>query len=294
MRFFEAKAHGLHDMGNPLFPRKEKATKLWSVVAALMLLAVVIAAAAALVYGPYLRITTVEVSGTLTLSSEDIRNKVKEQFSMSNFLILPNGHQWFFDARSAEVMLQKNFPLKTVSIQQEGKVLKVEIVEDIFMVAFRSGEEVYILERNGSVIRVAEPSEKAAVLVKIKAVDAPAEGEGGLATIQADMPVIRSKTEATYVPGDQLFSEDMIINIIAFTEGLREMGMPVYEFVSDDPQLPWFTVTSDKDYVILFDATEDVDTQLTVLKTVTDEYFATQESWPRYIDVRFGTRVYVR
>jgi len=294
MRFFEAKAYGLQDPGNPLFPRKESSKKLWTIVCLLMAVALVIAGLAVLVYGPYLRLQTIEVTGTVILSPADIRNTLEQELTNKNFWIFPNDHRWFFATKNTELALAESYPLKSAVITQQGPTLHVAVKEDIFMIAFRSGEEVYFLDPNGLITRVAAPEEKAAVLVRIGAVPAPAAGEGGLAILQTDIPVLREKTATDHVVGDLVFNDVMIENIIQFGEGLRRLGTTPKEFVSDGLDLPWFAVTSDKDYLILFDALESVDTQLTVLEALTDEYFATQESLPRYIDVRFGTRVFIR
>ena len=291
MRFFEAKAYGLHETSNPLFPRKETPRKIWPLVAIVLVATAVVTAGAGVVYGPYLSIQDVEVSGTVTLSPEEIGDKLQEQFSAKRFFVLPNSHQWFFDARSAEDALAASFPLKSVQVDKDGPTVHVTVVEDIFMVAFRSGDIVYFLDPAGKVIRVAEPNEATAVLVKV---GATGPSELGMAALNADMPVIREKTATEHAIEEEIFNEVMIENVIAFSDGLRSIGIKPIEFVSNDVKLPWFTVTIDKDYVILFDAMEDVDTQLAVLKTVLDERFATQEDLPRYIDVRFGTRVYVR
>jgi cell division septal protein FtsQ len=290
MRFFEAKSYGLHETSNPLFPRKENPRRRRPWIVALAVTTLAITAGAGVVYGPYLSLETVEVTGTVTLNAEDISNKVQEQFELKRFLILPNSHQWFFDAGSAEVMLLKFFPLKSASIQKDGPTLRVDIVEDIFMVAMRSGDDVYLLDPTGKVIRAAEPAEQTAVLVKV---GATGPSESGMAVIHQDMPVLREKTAVAHNPDDQIFTAAIIENVIQFSEGLRAIGINPVEFVSDDASLPWFTVTSDRPYLILFDATQDVDTQLAVLKTVLDERFTTDEL-PRYIDVRFGNRVYVR
>lgn len=292
-RFFEAKAYGLHETSNPLFPRKENPKRIWPLLAVISFLAVIIGGLAFAVYGPYLRIESVKVDGAVTLSADDIERVVRDQLSLRNYGFLPNDHRWLFRTQQAKSRLLESFPLEFIDIETSGATARVVIEEDVFMVAFRSGDEVYFLDPTGKVLRAADPIEKATVLVKIGAVPYP-EGEGELAALHADMPVLREKNAATHQPGDQIFHEAIIENILVFSDELRVMGIDPTEYISDDVLLPWFTVTSDKEYTILFDATKDVGLQATVLKTVLDEHFATQEDLPGYIDVRFGTRVYVR
>ncbi len=293
MRFFEAKAYGLQDAGNPLFPRKESFRKFWVIAGVAIAIVSTIVGLSMLVYGPYLRFQSIDVTGTVTLSTDELAMTVRQELATKNYWILPNDHRWFFDKSHTEIVLKDSFPLKSATIVKDGATLKVEVVEDVFMIAFRSGDLVYFLDPNGVIIREATPEEKATVLVRLGEVPAPAEGERGLAVLQTDTPVIREKTAIDHVVGDQVFNDVMIENIIQFGDGLRSLGTLPKEFVSENVELPWFAITSNKAYLILFDALENVDTQLTVLKTVTDEYFATQES-PHYIDVRFGNRVYVR
>lgn len=293
MRFFEAKAYGLHDTSNPLFPRqREVARRWWPWLCLLMFISLGVGGLAALIYGPYLSIRTVEIFGTTTLHPEDLSLKVREGLSQKNFLILPNSHQWFFNTQRAEQTLLDNFPLKSAEVIKDGATVRVTVAEDIFLVALHAGDEVYLLDPSGKVLRVAEPAEKAAVLLKIGAVEAPADGQE-LAPLHNDMPVIRDKMETVRSTDEQLLDSEKIDNLIKFSEGLHKLGITSKEFVSDDLKLDWFAVTSDKDYLLLFDATKDVDEQLEVLKAIMDQFLVNDEK-PGYIDLRFGTRVYVR
>ncbi len=290
MRFFEAKSYELHETSNPLFPRKENPRRRWPWVVAVVVMTLAITAGAGLVYGPYLSIETIEVTGTVTLNPEDISNKIQEQLDLKRLLILPNSHRWFFDAKGTEAILPQFFPLKSASIQKHGSTLRVDVIEDIFMVALRSGDNVYLIAPTGKVIRAAEPAEQAAVLEKV---GATALSESAPAVIHQDMPILREKNALARSSDDQVFTDTIIKNIIQFSDGLRAMGISPVEYVSDDTSLPWFAVTSDQAYLILFDATQNVETELTVLKTVLEERF-TADELPSYIDVRFGNRVYVR
>lgn len=299
MRIFETKAYGSPGGGNPLFPKPENPRKFWIPFILVVGLSLGLGGLGVLVYGPYLRLEDVQVDGTVTLSPEDMVAKLHTELAVNNFLLIPNDHRWFYRANKAEVMLRESFPLKSVVTVKQGGRLSIAVVEDIFMVAYRSTDEVYLLDQSGKVLRLAEPVEKAAVLLKVGAVTEVAGGlgeedeEGVEVRLHADMPVIRDKQSYQPELGEQIYNHQKIANIISFSQGLRDMEIVPVEFVSDDIALPWFAVTSDQDYLILFDANEDVDTQLAVLQAVLVEYFATQDL-PRYIDIRFGKRVYVR
>lgn len=293
-RFFAAKNAGLPDTGNPLFPRPTQSRKYWWWgMVSVMLLTLVVTGVTALMYGPFLDLQTITIKGTTTLSPDHISAAIRQEFALRNSLIFPNKHRWFFNEARAESELMSAFPLKSVSVARVGSGLQIDVTEDVFMVALRSGEEVYFLNPQGAVLRVATPEEKAAVLVKLGVVPAPADGQTALAVLQPDMPTIQDKLAVPRASGDQLFNAEVIANLIAFNQGLRTQGIKVKEFESDNVSLPWFSVTSDRPYLILFDAEKDPAQQLAVLQAVATELSASGEE-TRYIDVRFGTRVYVR
>lgn len=292
MRFFEAKAYGLHETSNPLFPRVQTKARFWPVLGVAALSLLLGAGLCEAVYGPYLRLKDVNVVGTVTLNPEDVKLQVIQDFSDTNYLIFPNGHRWFFKPQKTIDSLQENFPLKHVEIERQGSMITVSVVEDVFMVALLSGDEVYMLDRQGVVAHTATPEEKAAVLVRAGIVPAPVDTQG-LAILQTEIPIFKDKTSAVRAPGEPIFTDQKIQNVLTFQQGLRDLGVEVKEFISDDPSLPWFAITSNQSYLILFDAVKDPHEQLLVLQAIMGQYLSDTVS-PGYIDVRFGTRVYLK
>lgn len=293
MRVFAAKARGVNELSNPLFPRKPGFNKMWLGLGAGLGILAVIIATFVVIYGPYFKLSEVEVVGTISLSTDELRESLASDLKRQRFLILPNNHAWFFDKTAATENLLSTFPLKHAELLVVGSKVTLTVEEDITMVVLRSGEEVYFIDPSGKVLRVAEPDEKAAVLVEIGAVPAPEAGQGGMATLQPGFPTIRQKVATTYVENDQVFRAEVVSGVIAYNAALRAIGLHPNEFVSDDASLPWFAITSDQEYLILFDATNDIDTQVAVLQAVTNEYLTAEET-PRYVDVRFGSRVFIR
>lgn len=292
MRFFEAKAYGLHETSNPLFPRVQTKTRFWPVLGAAALSLALIAGLCEAVYGPYLRLHNVNVVGTVTLNPEDIKLQVLRDFSNTNYLIFPNGHRWFFKPQQSADALQAAFPLKSVQIERQGADITITVVEDVFMVALLSGDEVYMVDREGSVTGPATPEQKAAVLVKAAVVPAPTDSQG-LATLQSDMPIFKDKSSTPRSAGDAVLSTQKIENVLVFQQGLKDLGIEAHEFASDDLTLPWFSVTSNQSFLVLFDAVKDPAEQIQVLQAIMADYLSATEK-PGYIDLRFGTRVYIK
>lgn len=279
IRFFEAKSYDQLAGGNPLFRRQTHVHKNWVWLAGGLVGASIIVAGVFIVYGSHFRLTTVQIHGAAMLSDEHIRDSVQEQLSQNRFLVLPNHHKWLFNIPEAETTLIKNFPLHSVDIQTSGSIVSVTVVEDVFMLIFKSGDQIFLLDTAGNILRSADQTERTEIINNSGA--------------YADMPVLRESISIDHTIGEQLYSDEILRNVISFSAGLKAYNLQVLEFKTDDITLPWFTVSLDRDYVVLFDATQNVDTQLTVLKTVIDDRFTNTEQ-PRYIDVRFGNRVYVR
>ena len=279
IRFFEAKSYDQLAGSNPLFRRQTHLRTNWVWLAGGLVGASLIAAGVFIVYGSHFRLTTVQVHGAAMLSDEHLRDSVQGQLSKNRLLILPNHHKWLFNISEAEATLIKDFPLQSVDIQTSGSIVNVTVVEDVFMLMLKSGDQIFLLDTAGNILRTADQTEKAEIVNNTGA--------------YADMPVLRESISVDHAIGEQLFSDEILRNVISFYAGLKAYNLQVLEFMTDDITLPWFTVSLDRDYVVLFDATQNVDTQLTVLKTVIDDRFTNTEQ-PRYIDVRFGNRVYVR
>lgn len=269
MRVFEAKAYGLHETRNPLFPVLTPSRRLWPMILAIVVLCLLVVGIWALAFGPYFRFQKIEVNGAVTLSPTEISAVVKQDLQRKKWLLLSNGQRWFYTQEGSEAMLMSSFPLESVNIVTHGNVIEITIVEDIFLVGLKINDQTLVLNTEGRVI------------------ESPAN-------LPAEAPFIRDKTNSPRQVGDQVFAENTIAGVIEFTDGLRRAHIQPQEFVSDDPGLTWFTVTSDQDYVILFDASRDIAEQLQLLETILDEFLTTQDTMPSYIDVRFGSRVYVR
>ena len=271
MRIFEAKAYALHDTANPLFTPKARPLDRSLALGLILISLALVLTITAVVFGPYLSLKTIKITGYSSLNPETVSLVIKQQFNKKSWLILPNSHRWFFNLAKAEQELMGSFPLKSVELSKHGANLDIALIEDIFMLAFRAGNDTFILDRSGQLVRQAEGEE----------------------IIPPGIPMIRDKTGTPYELGSQVFSDTVISGIIDFDAGLRQQGIVPLEYVSDDTSLSWLAVTSNQGYLILFDATQPITTQLLALQTVRSKYLATQES-PNYVDLRFGARVYTR
>lgn len=292
MRFFAAKDHGLQTPGNPLFPHKEKPSRrLWVLIALIVLATFLIAAGIAVVFGPWLRIREVVVTGAVTLPVEDIRVPAEQILTGRRFLILPANHRWFVKKHDMGTRLQQTLPLKSASVTTQGSQLQIDVVEDVFLIAFQSGDVMWFLDRSGVVLREATPEEKAVLLIRLG--EAEASPDIALPPLNPVMPIIKDKSAAPRVAGDGVYTAEIITNLVVFDEGLRGLMVRPKLYETEDPEEPWFTVRSDKPFAILFDAAQPPRQQLAILKTVFDEYFATEQE-VRYVDIRFGQRVYIR
>lgn len=270
MRIFAAKSSGLPETGNPLFPKaRSSKTKILVWAGSLTIISLVIAALAVVVYGPYFALAGVQVRGAETLDTQAITDRVKSYLGQRRLWLLPNNHVWFFNSGAVADDLKQNFNLAEINVSLQDKVVVVNIVENISTVALRSGEQTYLLDINGVVQRVASEEELDAILV------------------------LREKSARSHELGETLSSEEVVTGLVDFNIGLRQQGITSHEFVSDELGMSWFTITSDRSFVILFDAAKDTDEQLKILQAVILDLEKTKEQ-PRYVDLRFGSHVFLR
>ncbi len=288
---FEAKTYEFQPGSNPLFPKKPRRVHLGWLAVLSLVAAVVVTGLSALIYGPWFRIETVTVQGTVTLNPNDISALAKQDLEGNHFLILPKSHRWFYSEDKLEQRLNENFLLDSVEVKQKRGELNISITEDVSMLALVSGDQIYLLNRQGKIIRAANENE--AVTVQIRLGSEP-QAEGPTpAPLLPNMPIIKDLSTTTYAADQEVYPSQIIENLLSFYEKLADMSIQTKVMESDSTQLSWFTVISDLPYEILFDAGRDIQEQSAALEAVRTEYFATQDEID-YIDVRFGERVYVK
>ncbi len=274
MRFFEAKAYGLQDTKNPLFPSKDRRPVLLLVLGltALVLLGGMITLGW-FIYSPNLRINSLAVNGLSLIPEAQVTTLAQAALDKQVF-IFPRDQVWFFKTDYLEAALMEGLPLKTVQVTRSKNALTIDITEGILAGSFRSGEVVYFLDKDGVIVREATAEEKAA--------------------LPSDLPLITDVNTHTYAVGDSVFSTEEMAGAKAFHEGLLRLGITPTRFIAEDKKLSWLSAESDRPYAILFDSKKDINTQLLVLEAVLKKY-VTPEVTPRhYIDVRFGEHAYVR
>jgi hypothetical protein len=152
---------------------------------------------------------------------------------------------------------------------------------------------VYLLNRDGKVIRTANENETKAILFKAGEIDLTVEEQAGLPELLTNMPILFDKLGHAYTVEQSIYTPEVIDNLIQFNSGLVNLDIQPQELIIEDSQLTWLAVNSDQPWQIYFEAGKNPQEQLTILKAILDDYFATQDSI-KYIDVRFGNRVYVK
>lgn len=291
LQVFEAKSYDGEGSRNPLFRRRRQLQRYaWPIFFLSLFLAGVVVLGW-LIYGPKLRLSTVEIVGATTLDRVVLEDAVRQELKRY-VMVLPRNHQWIFsDTRLSQKLLQ-DFPLQAVTLEPQGQKLKVTVVEDVMVIALRSAEVVAFLDRGGKVLRLADPLEIVAVASRVGEVTPTPEEQGSLPLLPTSLPIIRTVDPVSMDLGVELYDDLVMENLIIMDGGLRGQGIAVKEYVTENVHDAWFKVTSDLPYEIYFDAEHDIAEQLLLLRTVMSEF---KDSPPlHYLDVRFGDRVFVR
>lgn len=291
LQVFEAKSYDQEGAEKPLFRRRRRGRGIGKVVLLLGLVLGGVGFLGWLVYGPKFRLSEIEIVGTTTLDSAALQEAVQEELGRYVFG-LPRNHQWLFSEDRLSQQLLHDFPLQAVTVEPQQKRLTVTVVEDVLVIALRSGEAIAFLDRGGKVLRLADPLEMVAVEARLGEITPTAEEQGTLPVLPTTLPIIRTDEPVSLELGAELYDDVVMENLIAMDSGLRVQGIQVKEYLTQDIDEPWFRVTSNLDYEIYFDAEHDIDEQLVLLHTVMGEF--EHEPPLHYLDVRFGDRVFIR
>ncbi len=291
LQVFEARSYENEGTQRPAFKRKRGWRKGMLYVIVFLLVVVAIGAASWLIFSKTWRLTEVEITGVQTLSQDDLRLVAVDELSKHVFG-LPKNHRWLAPTDKIKERLLSAFPLQSVEMQKDQNVLRISVVEDVTVIALRSGDAVGFLDRTGRVLRLADPLEVVAIKTRLNEITPNPEEQAGLPLLPAQLPIIQTAHPVSIDVGLQIYTSTVMDNLVAMDSGLQRRDIQVRQYVSEAIREPWFRVMSNLPYEIYFDAEHDIEQQLKLLQTVMKEYEADPPL--HYLDVRFGDRVFIR
>lgn len=224
-------------------------------------------------YSPMLIINKIEITGTSNISSQTIEDKyVKWQLNQSKWIIFKQNNILLFNKKWLESNIEEQYSLASLDIDKKlPHTLIINIEETIPNLIWKTDNKNYYLGQDGVV----------ASLIP--------EGK-----IPDNVPIITNESNETTKPGQAVFTNDKV----AFTKSLVEKIQTVRNLEINGYSTPHqlstqINVQSAEGYLIYFDSTKNLDTQIEKLNRVLNES-ELAESPQEYIDLRIGERVYIK
>lgn len=302
---------------NPLFTKESRAS-LGGPLAILMLF-LLIGGGVALLLLPQFRVTTVAVEGGQKLDASSVERFVARRLDRTTLGIQWRRVRYLLPAESVRTELrasiEQRLAVNSVALNIEGSRLTVTISERTPSIIWQAGrQDFFALDDQGVIVEriVGDPAPTLPVLVDVN--DLPAEiGTtvvlprlvSGLQTVQRRLPdlsITPSSFETWAASCQQVRAPDFPPSAetdeLEVTENVGNQSLVIPQPETDcDPAIratnePTLVVITDEGWTIRFDVSGDLDAQLQKLDVALRQRLRSVRDTLRYIDVRYGDRVF--
>lgn len=236
---------------------------------------------------PKFRIQNIRVDGTVTLSSDEIKEELFRNMGGYYFFLIPKDSIFFLHTKKLELILKDKFPrIYEVFLKSEfPDRLVIFLREREMWGIFCKSPEVEDRTQNFS--SVSEYVICAYIDRSGFAYEAAPRSEGYLIKkIKSDTPNIKV--------GMQLVDKKLIDQLDFLRDGLKNINLVVveYELLSEVKTEMRLAVADG--FKILFRKDSDLENALTILQTVLNEEIKDRKNRLEYIDLRFGNKVFYK
>lgn len=225
-------------------------------------------------YSPLLQITTVEISGTKTISPQMLNEKfVSWQLEQARYKIFKQNNIFMFSKKWLQENIGKQYDFAALTIDKKlPHTLRITITEKKPALGWVVNGVQYYLGESGEIASLMDGSDQTNAV-----------------------PLIYDDSNTTVTVGQIILNRDKVF----FIEGLlkqisqlKSIEVVSYHMLNNlNPQL---NVRTKADYTIYFDTAKGLDVQLTKLKRILADETLTSKPPKEYIDVRLGDRVYYK
>ena len=280
-----AKGRGEEGRSNPLFPTKKTPRwKRWLFTSAGLALPVGGGIFSVHTLSqPQFLITNIEIAGTACLDQSVVRQEVEAELAERTGLFFTRANKFLLKPKALSARLTTNLPLNSAEVTVDGNTLRVTVQEDVVMVLFHSGENWFLADLTGAILRTLSPEE-------INFLDTPS----------ADSPLPFAKIPkillAESVPStltEPIYSPARLSTLGELDKGLRTLGLTPSRYMLETRKDTWLSVSViEKPYSMLFDLEKPVSEQIKVLGSLISQH--QEVPGMSYVDLRFGIRVYMK
>lgn len=237
---------------------------------------------------PIAEIDELFIDGVTTIPSHHIYGSTIDFLNSKSFGI-PNRKTYIFDEKKLENYLLHQFPIEEISIVRDKSTLSISITEEITNIAWKTGDNWYLLNMNGEIVREAQPSERQ-FLSLLEAGESTDHSE--ITHLQSFIPLLIDLSVSEANIGENVIMPINAETILSATELLQKQQLNPRYFLFNQPNSSWFTVVTNEPFHIRLDGEGDINKQVSRLSLTLKEY-PNRESLT-YIDLRFDDHVFVK
>jgi len=275
------------DYKNPFFQKKsKKSTRLLFFVVVLII--IFLGIFYFLNNYSYFQIKNIQVSGNITISQQEIEEIIKQQFNKNRFVFLNQNNIFFFSSRQAKKNIFENYFLQDLRIKKNFfDTLEIEVKENTSAVILNSAEKFYCLDLNGLVIK------------EIKAEDSIIKKTGKTQLVKTllaekNLPIIYNLADQSIEVGERVIPEELINFVISITNLISEnIDLAIAHFEIDDLASKRVNLVTKEGFKIYFKIDSEPEKQVENLRLILKNKISNRAGL-KYIDLRFGERVYWR
>lgn len=287
---------------NPYFRREEKRDWKMIVLATGIGLAAVCMVAAVFA-SPFFAVQRVKVTGTETVSPDEIAAHAWAELERRRLLFFRAKNRFLYDEQRLFDALGSAYAFETLDIARtcdlrgNGCGLAVAVREKTSQLLWSSGDRLYLVDLHGIAIRELTPEEVASW----KSPDPPPQDplpDGSLpVSVSIDplkkLPLFVDLNASTVDVGSTVLTESEVSNLLEFEKRLSAMNVLFSQVDVDRLAGKWMAVKTLAGFNILIDASGDIPAQILNLQVLMRDTIKDTKDL-RYIDLRFGDHVYYK
>ncbi len=260
---------------------------------------------------PVFATNSIEVSGTETISQDDIHALMEQTIHERRWFFFSGSNSFFFEPNRVREILASHYTFEATEVVRTCEYfdlvshckLSITVKEKTSQLLWRSAEKTYLADLQGVVIRELSTTEIASLLEPEPVMVTVAPPEGNIVPIVEPplptnplkrLPIFSDVNESPVTVGNHVLTTEEVTGLFRFTELLDAQSIRVTSIEIDRLAGKWVSAQTVVGYDVLFDPVADVDGQAERLKTVLTTENIADPSKLQYIDVRFGDRVYYK
>jgi len=228
-------------------------------------------------YSPLFAVTAFEATGAEKLSADDITGLARSQSTLSRWLIFRQNNIFMFDTEKLAADLRAKYVFQDLAVKKKifGKKINIVFTEKTYSLVWQEGGKYYFINRDGTIVAEIDPLQLTGNKYPL------IENEAGPA-VDRDRKISGQEEKIGFIMSldTRLAAIEPKIGVLKYSVRNSE-DSTVRVIASGTPAL-------------LFNAKENLDTQLDKLVAIIKEKLKADFIKKEYVDLRYGDKVYYK